>query len=48
LPISGETMIATETFIAADGKGANQAAARLGATVAMIGLVGNDSHAGWH
>ena len=46
LPHPGETIIATGHFSGSGGKGANQAvaAARLGASVAMIGRVGDDEH----
>jgi ribokinase len=45
LPHPGETVLATTTEQQFGGKGANQAvaAARLGATVALVGAVGNDS-----
>lgn len=45
LPLLGETIVAERAFIAAGGKGANQAAAaaRMGAPVAMIGHVGSDA-----
>lgn len=45
LPKLGETINAQEFFIEAGGKGANQAVAcaRLGASVSMIGKVGNDA-----
>ena len=44
LPRTGQTVFGTDFFIAAGGKGANQAvaAARLGARVAMAGCVGDD------
>ena len=46
LPRPGETIIATGHFSGSGGKGANQAVAssRLGATVAMVGKVGDDDH----
>lgn len=46
LPSPGETIIATGHFTGSGGKGANQAVAcsRLGATVAMVGKVGDDDH----
>ena len=46
LPEPGETVLGTHHFSDNGGKGANQAvaAARLGAGVAMFGLVGNDEH----
>jgi ribokinase len=45
LPQKGETLLAEEYFTVPGGKGANQAvaAARLGATVAMIGALGKDA-----
>ena len=45
LPQPGETVLATGRFTGTGGKGANQAiaAARLGRSVAMIGLVGDDA-----
>ncbi len=45
-PVPGETVLGTDHFTGAGGKGANQAvaAARLGAGVAMIGKVGADDH----
>ena len=45
-PVPGETVLGTDHFTGAGGKGANQAvaAARLGARVAMIGRVGADDH----
>lgn len=45
-PAPGETVLGTDHFTGAGGKGANQAvsAARLGARVAMIGKVGADDH----
>ena len=44
LPRTGQTIFGQDFFTAAGGKGANQAvaAARLGASVAMAGCVGND------
>lgn len=44
LPRAGQTIFGQDFFTAAGGKGANQAvaAARLGASVAMAGCVGND------
>jgi ribokinase len=44
LPLTGQTIFGQDFFTAAGGKGANQAvaAARLGASVAMAGCVGND------
>lgn len=46
LPRPGETVIATSHFSGSGGKGANQAvaAARLGASVAMVGRVGDDEY----
>jgi len=46
LPAPGETVLGTHHYSGNGGKGANQAmaAARLGAGVAMFGLVGNDQH----
>jgi ribokinase len=46
LPRGGETILGTDFFKAAGGKGANQAyaAALLGGSVAMIGRVGDDEH----
>ena len=43
-PMPGETVLGTGHFDGAGGKGANQAiaASRLGASVAMIGRVGDD------
>ena len=48
-PVPGETIVGQEFHVFPGGKGANQAygAARLGARVAMIGQVGNDSQAEW-
>lgn len=45
-PMAGETLAGHGFATAAGGKGANQAvaAARLGATVAMFGCVGDDAH----
>ncbi len=45
LPLPGETIVAERSFIAAGGKGANQAAAaaRMGAPVVMVGHVGSDA-----
>ncbi|WP_175720041.1 ribokinase [Burkholderia anthina] len=45
LPVPGETLLGTTFRTVHGGKGANQAvaAARLGASVAMIGCVGNDA-----
>jgi ribokinase len=45
LPVPGETLIGEDLRFAPGGKGANQAvaAARLGAEVAMVGCVGDDS-----
>lgn len=45
-PVGGETLAGHGFATAAGGKGANQAvaAARLGATVAMVGCVGDDSN----
>jgi ribokinase len=45
LPKPGETLMGTAFFTTAGGKGANQAvaAAKLGASVAMIGRVGDDA-----
>lgn len=44
LPRPGETVLATDHFTGPGGKGANQAVAvaRLGAAVAMVGMVGDD------
>jgi ribokinase len=46
LPLPGETVLGTTFRTAGGGKGANQAvaAARAGATVSMIGCVGDDSN----
>ncbi|OXJ26209.1 ribokinase [Burkholderia sp. HI2714] len=45
LPVPGETLLGTDFHTVHGGKGANQAvaAARLGASVAMIGCVGDDA-----
>lgn len=45
-PLPGETLLATSSSVAPGGKGANQAvaAARLGASVRLIGAVGDDEH----
>ncbi|MBN3783825.1 ribokinase, partial [Burkholderia sp. Ac-20345] len=45
LPVPGETLLGTDFQTVHGGKGANQAvaAARLGASVAMIGCVGDDA-----
>ncbi|MEE9299145.1 MAG: ribokinase [Acidimicrobiia bacterium] len=44
LPVPGETVLGTDHFDDTGGKGANQAvaAARLGRSVAMVGMVGED------
>lgn len=44
LPTAGETVMGTDFFISAGGKGGNQAvaAARLGANVSMVGNLGTD------
>ncbi|MEO6944873.1 MAG: ribokinase [Lacisediminihabitans sp.] len=46
-PLPGETLLATSSAVAPGGKGANQAvaAARLGASVRMVGAVGDDERA---
>lgn len=46
-PLPGETLLATSSAVAPGGKGANQAvaAARLGASVCMVGAVGDDERA---
>jgi len=48
-PVPGETIVGRTFQVFPGGKGANQAygAARLGATVSMIGQVGNDAQADW-
>ncbi|MFO1497602.1 MAG: ribokinase [Verrucomicrobiota bacterium] len=48
-PVPGETLVGQQFNIFPGGKGANQAyaAGKLGASVAMIGQVGNDSQADW-
>ena len=45
LPVPGETLLGTDFHTVHGGKGANQAvaAARLGASVAMIGCIGDDA-----
>ena len=45
IPVPGETLTGHTFFTLPGGKGANQAfaAAKLGANVAMLGRVGNDS-----
>jgi ribokinase len=45
-PMPGETVLGSKHFSGGGGKGANQAvaAARLGASVAMVGRVGADTH----
>jgi ribokinase len=48
-PVPGETIAAQSLTLFSGGKGANQAygAAKLGGSVAMLGRVGDDSHAAW-
>jgi len=48
-PAAGETLTGRDFAVFGGGKGANQAvaAARLGATVAMVGCVGADAYGGW-
>ena len=45
IPAPGETVLGSDAVVGAGGKGANQAvaAARLGASVAMVGRVGDDA-----
>ena len=45
LPAAGETVMGTDFFVSAGGKGGNQAvaAARLGANVSMVGNLGTDA-----
>ena len=48
-PRPGETILGTEHFTVAGGKGANQAvaAARLGRRVSMVGRIGDDDPGAW-
>src|SRR5262245_2137775 len=49
MPAPGETVIGTDFSVFPGGKGGNQAcaAARLGASVAMVGRVGSDHYGEW-